>query len=115
MLKSKLYPYNSRRKKEEFEYTKGATRVTSSSANSDEQFYTKNKPGKTGSYNVSPVPQHSRRAPSVASGEYDYPDPSFRGKRTTYYDNPAVIVSSVSLLRTCAAATSTKSTEPLTI
>lgn len=82
-----------RRNKEEFEYTKGATRVTSSSANSDEHFYTKNKPGKTGSYNVSPVPQHSRRAPSVASGEYDYPDPSFRGKRTTYYDNPAVIES----------------------
>ena len=105
LSKSKLYPYNSRSNKEEFDYAKGATRVTSSPANSDERFYTINKQGETGLYDdVSPVPEHSRRAPSAASGGYDYPDPTPWGKRTTYYDNPAVIVSSVFIvkhMRTC--------------
>lgn len=67
----------------------------SRSASSEVQFQTDDKE-KTGSYDVNPEEEPDRRSSQRSqvstqmSGDYDFPDPFPSGKRTAYYDNPAV-------------------------
>lgn len=87
----------SRRYKAEIDEPKRSVSMTSRSVNSNIRFDTEGKERtRTGSYEVNPTIEGSPRSrKSITSGGYDYPDPTPGGKRTTFYDNPALNDSSL--------------------
>ena len=64
--------------------------MTSRSMSSDVRFETDDKE-KTGSYEINPERKSGDvHRGSGTSGDYDFPDPTPQGKRTTYYDNQGI-------------------------
>lgn len=64
--------------------------MASRSVRSDVYFYSTDKEGKTGSYDVSPELESDSgdgMRSRVSSGAYDYADPFPGGERTTHYEN----------------------------